>query len=58
MKETITFTELDQLETDHLQAMLATNRLTDENRKRVAYEIRIRNIELPENQKLKSNIKN
>lgn len=54
MKETITFTELDQLNTDHLRAMLATN-LTDENRKRIAYEIRIRNIELPEELKLNNN---
>lgn len=46
MKNDISFTELDQLSTDHLQDMLST-KLTDENRKRIAYEIRIRNIELP-----------
>lgn len=48
MREPMTFDELDQLDTDHLQAMLATNRLSDENRKRIAYEIRIRNIKSPE----------
>lgn len=47
MKEPMTFDELDQLETDHLQAMLATNKLTEENRRRITYEVRIRNIEIP-----------
>ena len=47
MKEPMTFDELDQLETDHLQAMLAANKLSEENRRRIAYEIRIRNIEVP-----------
>lgn len=51
MKKEISFTELDQLATDHLQAMLSTD-LTDENRKRIAYEIRIRSIELPKEWKL------
>lgn len=55
MKEPMTFDELDQLDTDHLQAMLAGGRLSDENRRRIAYEIRIRNMEVPElNMKLKN----
>lgn len=54
MQKNISFTELDQLATDHLRAMLTTN-LTDENRKRIAYEIRIRSIELPKGWKLNNN---
>ena len=47
MQKELSFIDLDQLATDHLQAMLATGRLSAENRKRIAYEIRIRKIELP-----------
>lgn len=52
MQKELTFTELDQLATDHLCAMLATGRLSVENRRRIAYEIRIRSVELPEDMKL------
>lgn len=54
--EALSFTELDQLATDHLQAMIGNNRLSDENRKRIAYEIRIRSVELPKNCKLNNKI--
>lgn len=47
MQKPISFNELDQLETDHLQAMLAAGRISDENRRRISYEIRIRNMESP-----------
>lgn len=54
MKKIISFTELNQLDTDHLKAMLSTN-LTEENRKSIVYEIRIRNIQFPEELKLNNN---
>lgn len=44
MGKELSFTELDQLATDHLQDMLDRGKLTDENRKLIAYEIRIRNM--------------
>lgn len=55
MQRELSFIELNQLSTDHLQAMLEKNRLSDENCKRIAYEIRIRSIELPEELKLNNN---
>lgn len=55
MKKEISFSELNQLSTDNLQAMLEKNRQSEENRKRIAYEIRIRSIELPEELKLNNN---
>lgn len=55
MQRELSFTELDQFTTDHLQAMLEKNRQSEENRKRIAYEIRIRSIELPEELKLNNN---
>lgn len=54
MKKIISFTELNQLDTDHLKAMLSTT-LTEENRKRIVYEIRIRNIQFPEELQLNNN---
>lgn len=44
MQKKLSFSELDQLETDHLEALLASNRLSDINRKLIDYEIRIRQI--------------
>lgn len=55
MQKELSFTELDQLATDHLQAILDTRRLSEENRARISYELRIRSIELPEEWKLKTN---
>jgi hypothetical protein len=52
MQKELSFDELDQLTTDHLQAMLDTGRLSDENSRRVKYEIQTRGIELPEDWKL------
>lgn len=52
MKADITFLELNQLDTEHLKAMLDTNKLTDENRRRIAYEIRVRSVEVPDELKL------
>lgn len=51
MQKNISFTELDQLATDHLQAILDRGMLSDENRKLIDYEIRIRGIELPKTTK-------
>ncbi|SHF48845.1 hypothetical protein [Dysgonomonas macrotermitis] len=47
MKRELSFTDLDQLSIDHLQAMLDRSNLSEENCKRIAYEIHIRSIELP-----------
>ena len=55
MQKELSFTEGDQLATDHLQAILSSGRLSDENRRRVAYEIHIRSIKLPKEWKLNNN---
>ncbi|MDR2003941.1 MAG: hypothetical protein LBQ74_12990 [Prevotella sp.] len=54
MKSDITFSELNQLDTEHLKDMLAVGKLTDENKRRIEYEIRVRGIQLPKEYKLKN----
>lgn len=51
----MSFSELNQLDTNDLLARLTDESTSDDNYKRIVYEIRIRSIELPEKWKLNNN---